>query len=393
MFAALRAVRRPAAARDRARRDAFSRHGARHQRDRRHERPDVQHDQAAVGGAGPGFSSAPTSRPVARRGPRLVVQRAAVQLLRWLGAADPRAVGPARLAAALVWSPSCGTARRPAGRPGPPPPWPPQRPARWPPRLGRRAPLRPARGRGSRCTSTRWPGRSPRSWACRACSTTRPCPGCRTFPEPGRERRNRGHAGGRHGLWRPHHLAEHPRAGPARRRPAPSRRPGRHRDGRRTGGRPLRAARLGGHLDAGPRRGPGCDARPGDLLHHGPGARSGDRRVAVFAGPGGRLPGGGGRPLAVGFLHTATGGWTVPIFVLLGICVAEIYAGLLAGGGGTSRPPDCPGTPTPSARSGPKLTHSHSSIIRRDGRCARYVRVVRHAESPTTMASAIVCFG
>ncbi len=36
-------------------------------------------------------------------------------------------------------------------------------------------------------------------------------------------------------------------------------------------------------------------------------------------------------PLAVGFLHTATGGWTVPIFVLLGICVAEIYAGLLAG--------------------------------------------------------------
>ena len=36
-------------------------------------------------------------------------------------------------------------------------------------------------------------------------------------------------------------------------------------------------------------------------------------------------------PLAVGFLHTATGGWTVPIMVLLVICVAEITAGLLAG--------------------------------------------------------------
>jgi CP family cyanate transporter-like MFS transporter len=36
-------------------------------------------------------------------------------------------------------------------------------------------------------------------------------------------------------------------------------------------------------------------------------------------------------PLAVGFLHTATGGWTVPIMVLLVICVAEIITGLLAG--------------------------------------------------------------
>jgi MFS transporter, CP family, cyanate transporter len=36
-------------------------------------------------------------------------------------------------------------------------------------------------------------------------------------------------------------------------------------------------------------------------------------------------------PLAVGFLHTATGGWTVPIMVLLAICVAEVIAGLLAG--------------------------------------------------------------
>jgi CP family cyanate transporter-like MFS transporter len=36
-------------------------------------------------------------------------------------------------------------------------------------------------------------------------------------------------------------------------------------------------------------------------------------------------------PLAVGFLHAATGGWTVPIMVLLVICVAEVITGLLAG--------------------------------------------------------------
>jgi CP family cyanate transporter-like MFS transporter len=36
-------------------------------------------------------------------------------------------------------------------------------------------------------------------------------------------------------------------------------------------------------------------------------------------------------PLAVGFLRTATGGWTIPIAVLLMLCGAEIIAGLLAG--------------------------------------------------------------
>jgi CP family cyanate transporter-like MFS transporter len=36
-------------------------------------------------------------------------------------------------------------------------------------------------------------------------------------------------------------------------------------------------------------------------------------------------------PLAVGFLRTATGGWTIPIAVLLMLCGAEIVAGLLAG--------------------------------------------------------------
>lgn len=36
-------------------------------------------------------------------------------------------------------------------------------------------------------------------------------------------------------------------------------------------------------------------------------------------------------PLAVGSLRTATGGWTVPVLVLLALCVAELAVGLLAG--------------------------------------------------------------
>jgi CP family cyanate transporter-like MFS transporter len=36
-------------------------------------------------------------------------------------------------------------------------------------------------------------------------------------------------------------------------------------------------------------------------------------------------------PLAVGFLRTATGSWTVPVVVLLVICVVELTVGLLAG--------------------------------------------------------------
>jgi MFS transporter, CP family, cyanate transporter len=35
-------------------------------------------------------------------------------------------------------------------------------------------------------------------------------------------------------------------------------------------------------------------------------------------------------PLAVGFLRTATGSWTVPVVLLLAICVVEIIVGLLA---------------------------------------------------------------
>ncbi|HEX3925239.1 MAG TPA: MFS transporter [Streptosporangiaceae bacterium] len=36
-------------------------------------------------------------------------------------------------------------------------------------------------------------------------------------------------------------------------------------------------------------------------------------------------------PLAVGFLHTASGGWTLPVLVLLGITAALLWAGWLAG--------------------------------------------------------------
>ena len=36
-------------------------------------------------------------------------------------------------------------------------------------------------------------------------------------------------------------------------------------------------------------------------------------------------------PLAVGFLHTAIGGWTVPVLALLGVAAIQLWAGLLAG--------------------------------------------------------------
>jgi MFS transporter, CP family, cyanate transporter len=36
-------------------------------------------------------------------------------------------------------------------------------------------------------------------------------------------------------------------------------------------------------------------------------------------------------PLAVGFLHTATGGWAVPVLALLGVGALQLWAGLLAG--------------------------------------------------------------
>ena len=36
-------------------------------------------------------------------------------------------------------------------------------------------------------------------------------------------------------------------------------------------------------------------------------------------------------PLLIGFLHTATGGWDVPLTVLLGVAVLQLITGWLAG--------------------------------------------------------------
>jgi CP family cyanate transporter-like MFS transporter len=36
-------------------------------------------------------------------------------------------------------------------------------------------------------------------------------------------------------------------------------------------------------------------------------------------------------PLLLGFLHAATGGWTIPVVVLLVLAVAQVIAGWLAG--------------------------------------------------------------
>ena len=49
----------------------------------------------------------------------------------------------------------------------------------------------PRRGPASRCTGTRSPGRSPRSWGCRACCTTPRCPGCPLSSRTAATRRSR----------------------------------------------------------------------------------------------------------------------------------------------------------------------------------------------------------
>ena len=50
---------------------------------------------------------------------------------------------------------------------------------------------RPRRGPASRCTGMRSPGRSPRSWGCRACCTTPRCPGCPPSSRTAATRRSR----------------------------------------------------------------------------------------------------------------------------------------------------------------------------------------------------------
>ena len=56
-------------------------------------------------------------------------------------------------------------------------------------------------------------------------------------------------------------------------------------------------------------------------------------------------------PLAVGFLHAATGGWTVPVLALLGVAAALQWSGWLAGRARTLPPQGKPGEPgEPAAR-------------------------------------------
>jgi CP family cyanate transporter-like MFS transporter len=52
--------------------------------------------------------------------------------------------------------------------------------------------------------------------------------------------------------------------------------------------------------------------------------------LSAFAQGGGYLVAAAG-PLAVGFLHTVTGGWTVPVVVLLAVLVGELATGWQAG--------------------------------------------------------------
>jgi CP family cyanate transporter-like MFS transporter len=58
-------------------------------------------------------------------------------------------------------------------------------------------------------------------------------------------------------------------------------------------------------------------------------------------------------PLAVGFLHTATRGWTVPVLVLLGAIAIQLWAGLLSGRDRTLPRPLLPTAPTPRAAGPP----------------------------------------
>jgi MFS transporter, CP family, cyanate transporter len=62
-------------------------------------------------------------------------------------------------------------------------------------------------------------------------------------------------------------------------------------------------------------------------------------------------------PLAVGFLHAATGGWTAPVLALLAVAALEFWAGWLAARARTL-PPASPGTAGPA---GPASTRNSDS--------------------------------
>ncbi len=66
--------------------------------------------------------------------------------------------------------------------------------------------------------------------------------------------------------------------------------------------------------------------------------------LSAFAQSSGYLIAAAG-PLAVGFLHAATGGWTVPVLVLLGVAASTQWSGWLAGRARTLPPAGKPGEP------------------------------------------------
>jgi CP family cyanate transporter-like MFS transporter len=68
--------------------------------------------------------------------------------------------------------------------------------------------------------------------------------------------------------------------------------------------------------------------------------------LSAFAQSVGYLVATGG-PLAVGFLHTATGGWDVPVVALLAATVVQLSAGVLAGRARTLPGPAPPGSAPP----------------------------------------------
>jgi MFS transporter, CP family, cyanate transporter len=80
----------------------------------------------------------------------------------------------------------------------------------------------------------------------------------------------------------------------------------------------------------------------------------------------------GAGPLAVGFLHAATGGWTAPVLALLGVAALEFWAGWLAArartlsaspGAASPAGPASPGNPdSPGKPDGPDGPDSHGGV-------------------------------
>jgi MFS transporter, CP family, cyanate transporter len=71
-------------------------------------------------------------------------------------------------------------------------------------------------------------------------------------------------------------------------------------------------------------------------------------------------------PLAVGFLHAATGGWTAPVLALLAVAALEFWAGWLAARARTL-PPASPGAASPAGPGSPRKPDSPGRLDSPDG--------------------------